>query len=68
MAILIDRTTRVLVTGLTGRIGSFHTQDMIRHGTNVVGGVTPGRAAPRMTGCRCSTPSRARWPRPAPIW
>ncbi|MEQ9239324.1 succinate--CoA ligase subunit alpha [Roseovarius indicus] len=43
MAILIDSTTRVLVTGITGRIGSFHTQDMIRHGTNVVGGVTPGK-------------------------
>ncbi|WP_422028378.1 succinate--CoA ligase subunit alpha [Roseovarius sp.] len=43
MAILIDSTTRVLVTGITGRIGSFHAQDMIRHGTNVVGGVTPGK-------------------------
>lgn len=43
MAILIDKDTKVLVTGLTGRIGSFHTQDMIDHGTNVVGGVTPGK-------------------------
>jgi malate-CoA ligase subunit alpha len=43
MAILIDTDTRVLVTGLTGRIGSFHAQDMINHGTNVVGGVTPGK-------------------------
>lgn len=43
MAILIDKDTRVLVTGITGRIGSFHTQDMIKHGTNVVGGVTPGK-------------------------
>jgi malate-CoA ligase subunit alpha len=43
MAILIDSDTRVLVTGITGRIGSFHAQDMIRHGTNVVGGVTPGK-------------------------
>jgi len=43
MAILIDRTTRVLVTGITGRIGSFHAGDMIAHGTNVVGGVTPGK-------------------------
>ncbi|MEQ8292741.1 MAG: succinate--CoA ligase subunit alpha [Roseovarius sp.] len=43
MAILIDSSTRVLVTGITGRIGSFHAQDMIRHGTNVVGGVTPGK-------------------------
>ncbi len=43
MAILIDKNTKVLVLGLTGRIGSFHAQDMINHGTNVVGGVTPGK-------------------------
>lgn len=43
MAILIDETTRVVVQGITGRIGQFHSADMIRHGTNVVGGVTPGR-------------------------
>ncbi|MCZ0812176.1 MAG: succinate--CoA ligase subunit alpha [Pseudomonadota bacterium] len=43
MAILIDSGTKVLVTGLTGRIGSFHAQDMMDHGTNVVGGVTPGK-------------------------
>ena len=43
MSILIDRNSKVLVLGLTGRIGSFHAQDMINHGTNVVGGVTPGK-------------------------
>jgi malate-CoA ligase subunit alpha len=43
MTILIDSTTRVIVQGMTGRIGSFHAADMIRHGTNVVAGVTPGR-------------------------
>jgi len=43
MAILIDRTTRVVVQGITGRIGRFHAEDMIRYGTNVVAGVTPGR-------------------------
>jgi malate-CoA ligase subunit alpha len=43
MTILIDRTTRVIVQGMTGRIGRFHAADMIRHGTNVVAGVTPGR-------------------------
>ncbi|QIE47385.1 succinate--CoA ligase subunit alpha [Pseudohalocynthiibacter aestuariivivens] len=43
MAILIDNNTRVLVTGLTGRIGSFHAEEMRAYGTNVVGGVTPGK-------------------------
>jgi malate-CoA ligase subunit alpha len=43
MAILITETTRVLVQGMTGRIGTFHAADMIRYGTNVVAGVTPGR-------------------------
>ena len=43
MTILIDRTTRIIVQGITGRIGQFHAADMIRHGTRVVAGVTPGR-------------------------
>src|SRR6056297_2204289 len=50
MAILIDQTSRVLVTGLTGRIGSFHADDMIKHGTNVVGGVTPGKGGTKHNG------------------
>ncbi len=43
MAILIDSDTRVLVTGMTGREGSFHTEQMIAYGTKVVAGVTPGK-------------------------
>ncbi len=43
MSILIDRATPVIVQGITGRIGQFHTQEMIEYGTNVVGGVVPGR-------------------------
>ncbi len=43
MAILIDKSTRVLVLGFTGRIGSFHAREMIDYGTDVVGGVTPGK-------------------------
>ncbi|WP_426033447.1 succinate--CoA ligase subunit alpha [Cypionkella sp. TWP1-2-1b2] len=43
MAILITEATRVIVQGMSGRIGSFHAADMIKYGTNVVGGVTPGR-------------------------
>jgi malate-CoA ligase subunit alpha len=43
MAILIDRDTRVLVQGMTGRIGRFHAAEMIEHSTRLVAGVTPGR-------------------------
>ena len=44
MAILLTRETRVLVQGSTGRIGTFHTEEMIQYGTRVVGGVTPGKS------------------------
>ncbi len=43
MSILIDETTKVIVQGMSGRIGQFHAEDMIKNGTNVVGGVTPGK-------------------------
>lgn len=43
MSILIDRNTPVLVQGITGRIAGFHTQEMIAYGTNIVGGVVPGK-------------------------
>lgn len=43
MAILIDENTKVVVQGLSGRIGQFHTQEMIEYGTRVVAGVTPGK-------------------------
>ena len=54
MTILIDETTPVIVQGFTGRIGSFHAQEMMDYGTKVVGGVTPGRAARRIWADRCS--------------
>jgi succinyl-CoA synthetase alpha subunit len=43
MSILIGRQTRVIVQGITGRDGSFHAKSMREYGTNVVGGVTPGK-------------------------
>ena len=43
MAILLNRSTRVIVQGFTGKIGSFHADDMKRYGTKLVGGVTPGK-------------------------
>jgi len=43
MSILLDKTTRVIVQGITGRAGSFHATQMLEYGTQIVGGVTPGR-------------------------
>lgn len=44
MSILINENTKVLVQGITGRMAQFHTKEMIEYGTNVVAGVTPGKA------------------------
>ena len=43
MSILIDSSTRLVVQGITGKEGSFHAEQMIEYGTNVIGGVTPGK-------------------------
>lgn len=43
MSILVDKNTRVVVQGITGKEGSFHTGQMIAYGTRIVGGVTPGK-------------------------
>lgn len=43
MAIFINENTRIIVQGFTGKIGSFHAEDMIKYGSEVVGGVTPGK-------------------------
>lgn len=43
MAILVDQSTKVIVCGMTGREGTFHTEQMIEYGTDVVAGVTPGK-------------------------
>ena len=43
MSILIDDKTNIIVQGFTGKFGSFHAKEMIKYGTNIVGGVTPGK-------------------------
>src|SRR2546423_208915 len=50
MAILVDSHTRLAVAGITGREGSFHTLHNRRNGTNVVGGVTPGKGGQDLEG------------------
>jgi succinyl-CoA synthetase alpha subunit len=50
MSILVDKKTRLVVQGITGRDGSFHTREMISYGTNVVAGVTPGKGGEKFEG------------------
>ena len=50
MAVLVDKNTKLLVQGITGREGTFHTQQAVAYGTNVVAGVTPGKGGQDVEG------------------
>ena len=50
MSIFIDDKTTVIVQGITGRDGSFHTKQMIEYGTKIVAGVTPGKGGQKFEG------------------
>lgn len=52
VTILVDRDTRLLVQGITGREGEFHSEQMMDYGTQIVGGVTPGKGGQRVCGDR----------------
>ena len=43
MTVLIDKKSKIIIQGFTGKMGSFHAEEMIEYGSNVVGGVTPGK-------------------------
>jgi succinyl-CoA synthetase alpha subunit len=50
MSVLVDKNTRLLVQGITGREGGFHAQQAVKYGTQVVGGVTPGKGGTKHEG------------------
>ena len=45
MSIIVDQHSKVLIQGITGNEGAFHTRQMLDYGTNIVAGVTPGRGS-----------------------
>jgi succinyl-CoA synthetase alpha subunit len=51
MSILVDKNTKVITQGMTGATGTFHTEQALAYGTQMVGGVTPARAGRRTSGC-----------------
>ena len=53
MSILIDRNTRVLCQGFTGKTGTFHSEQAIKYGTKMVGGVAPGKGGSSHLGLPC---------------
>ena len=63
MSILVDKKTRLIVQGITGAEGTFHTKQMIEYGTNVVAGVTPGKGGMSYTGNETD-----RFSRPVPVF
>ena len=50
MSIFVDKETKVIVQGITGKQGAFHTQQMLEYGTKIVGGVTPGKGGQEVCG------------------
>ena len=43
MSVIIHKNTNIIIQGFTGKMGTFHAEEMIKYGSNIVGGVTPGK-------------------------
>ena len=63
MSILVDKNTRLVVQGITGGEGTFHTKQMIEYGTEVVAGVTPGKGGTTYHGNE-----KDQFPHPIPVY
>ncbi len=63
MSVLVNKDTRLVVQGITGGEGTFHTSQILEYGTNVVAGVTPGKGGLQYTGN-----DRDSFPRPVPVY
>jgi succinyl-CoA synthetase alpha subunit len=63
MSVLVDKNTRLVVQGITGGEGTFHTKQMMEYGTNVVAGVTPGKGGTTYQGNE-----KDRFPKPIPVY
>lgn len=50
MGIFVNKDTKVIVQGATGKVAMFHTKHMLEYGTNIVGGVTPGKGGQVVNG------------------
>ena len=48
MAILINKKTKIIVQGISGKAGSFHAEECLKYGSKIVGGVTPGKGGPEV--------------------
>ncbi len=69
MSILVDKNTRLICQGITGKAGAFHSEQCQAYGTNLVGGITPGRGGTTdagRAGLRHLRRGRRRRPAPTP--
>ena len=68
MSILVNKNTRLICQGITGKAGAFHSEQCKAYGTNLVGGVTPGRGGETALGVPVfdTCPRRSRPPAPTP--